>query len=219
MSVTQARQLAEVSASGAVIGVLAGAVVGGMAAFVGQPVGWALTGAVTLAVPLALLGAVYGALVGLGRAKPGMFAPAALVWFVGFPARAPGARDRDSRPAGREPDPTGRRGHLPRLPGDGQPGLRDRLHLAVRADHTGLDAPPQRAQSLCRAGIRPLRCPRECGVGREGTEARPARGLHRGRRPGGDPVHPRDGRRGGAAALPRRPRPTAGGRRYPTGER
>jgi hypothetical protein len=76
-----------------------------MAAFVGQPVGWALTGAVTLAVPLALLGAVYGALVGLGRAKPGMFAPAALVWFVGFPARAPGARDRDSRPAGREPDP------------------------------------------------------------------------------------------------------------------
>jgi hypothetical protein len=85
MSVTQARQLAEVSASGAVIGVLAGAVVGGMAALVGQPVGWALTGAVTLAVPLALLGAVYGALVGLGRAKPGMFAPAALVWFVGFP--------------------------------------------------------------------------------------------------------------------------------------
>ncbi|QYN36153.1 hypothetical protein K1T35_02045 [Pseudonocardia sp. DSM 110487] len=52
MSVTQARQLAEVSATGAVIGVL---------------------------------GAIYGVLVGLGRAKPGMFAPAVAVWFVGFP--------------------------------------------------------------------------------------------------------------------------------------
>jgi hypothetical protein len=85
MSVAQARQLAEVSAPGAVIGVLAGAVVGGLAAFAGQPVGWALTGTVTLGVPLALLGAVYGVLVAIGRAKPGMFAPAALLWFVGFP--------------------------------------------------------------------------------------------------------------------------------------
>jgi hypothetical protein len=85
MSITQARQLAEVSATGAVIGVLAGAVVAAMAAVVGQPVGWVLTGAVMLAAPLALLGAVYGVLVGLGRAKPGMFAPAALLWFVGFP--------------------------------------------------------------------------------------------------------------------------------------
>ena len=85
MSVTQARQLAEVSATGAVIGVLGGAVVGGMAALVGQPVAWALAGAVALAVPLALLGAAYGVLVALGRAKPGVFAPAALLWFVGFP--------------------------------------------------------------------------------------------------------------------------------------
>jgi hypothetical protein len=85
MSVTQARQLAEVSATGAVIGVLGGAFVGGLAAFGGQPVGWALTGAVTLGVPLAVLGAVYGVLVALGHAKPGMFAPAALVWLVGFP--------------------------------------------------------------------------------------------------------------------------------------
>jgi len=85
MSVTRARQLAEVSASGAVIGVLAGAVVGVLAALVGQPVGWALTGAVALGVPLALLGAVYGVLVALGRVKPGVFAPAALLWFVGFP--------------------------------------------------------------------------------------------------------------------------------------
>ncbi len=85
MSVAQARQLAEVSGTGAVIGVLAGAVVGVLAAVAGQPVGWALTGTVTLGVPLALLGAVYGVLIALGRAKPGMFAPAAAVWFVGFP--------------------------------------------------------------------------------------------------------------------------------------
>jgi hypothetical protein len=85
MSIAQARQLAEVSATGAVIGVLAGAVVAATAAVVGQPVGWVLTGAVVLAVPLALVGAVYGVLVGLGRAKPGMFAPAALLWFAGFP--------------------------------------------------------------------------------------------------------------------------------------
>ncbi len=85
MSVTQARQLAEVSATGAVIGVLGGAVVGGMAALVGQPVAWALAGAAALAVPLALLGVAYGVLVALGRAKPGVFAPAALLWFVGFP--------------------------------------------------------------------------------------------------------------------------------------
>jgi hypothetical protein len=82
---TRVRQLAEVSASGAVIGLLGGAVVGGLAAIVGQPVGWALTGAVTLGVPLAVVGAAYGVLVGLGHAKPGVFAPAALVWFVGFP--------------------------------------------------------------------------------------------------------------------------------------
>src|SRR5262245_25060120 len=83
--ITRVRQLAEVSATGAVIGVIGGAVVGGLAAVVGQPVGWALTGAVALAVPLALVGAGYGVLVGLGYAKPGVFAPAALVWLVGFP--------------------------------------------------------------------------------------------------------------------------------------
>ncbi|HLU60017.1 MAG TPA: hypothetical protein VKZ81_31540 [Pseudonocardia sp.] len=85
MSLLQARQLAELSASGAVIGVLGGAVVGGLAAFAGQPAGWALTGAVALAVPLALLGAAYGVLVGLGWAKPGMFTPVALLWLVGYP--------------------------------------------------------------------------------------------------------------------------------------
>src|SRR5690606_36413643 len=85
MSLLQARQLGELSASGAVIGVLGGAGVGGLAACAGQPAGWALTGAVALAVPLALLGAAYGVLVGLGWAKPGMFTPVALLWLVGYP--------------------------------------------------------------------------------------------------------------------------------------
>jgi hypothetical protein len=85
MSLRQARQLAEVSATGAVIGVLGGAVVGGLAAVVGQPVGWALAGAAALGLPLGLLGATYGVLVALGHAKPGVFAPAALIWLVGFP--------------------------------------------------------------------------------------------------------------------------------------
>jgi hypothetical protein len=85
MSLVRARQLAEVSATGAVIGVLGGAVVGVLAVIVGQPVGWALAGAVALGVPLAVLGAAYGVLVGLGHAKPGVFAPVALLWLVGFP--------------------------------------------------------------------------------------------------------------------------------------
>jgi hypothetical protein len=85
MSLRSAGQLAEIGAPGAVIGVLAGAVVGGLAGIVGQPLGWALTGAVMLAVPLAVVGGTYGMLTGLGYAKPGMFAPAAVLWLVGFP--------------------------------------------------------------------------------------------------------------------------------------
>jgi hypothetical protein len=85
MSMNQVRQVAEVTVPGAVIGVLAGAVVGVMAALVGQPVGWALTGAVTLGIPLALLGGGYGAIVALGRVRPGVFTPAAVLWLVGFP--------------------------------------------------------------------------------------------------------------------------------------
>ncbi|GAA0896582.1 hypothetical protein [Pseudonocardia zijingensis] len=85
MSLIRARQLAELGAPGAVIGVLAGAVVGGLAVLVGQPLGWALTGAVMLAVPLAVVGGCYGVLVGLGYAQPGTFAPVALLWIVGFP--------------------------------------------------------------------------------------------------------------------------------------
>jgi hypothetical protein len=85
MNLTPARQLAEIGAPGAAIGVLAGAVVGGLAGFASQPLAWAVTGAVAIAVPLGLFGACYGVLVGLGYAKPGMFTPVALVWLVGFP--------------------------------------------------------------------------------------------------------------------------------------
>jgi hypothetical protein len=85
MSLRSAGQLAEIGAPGAAIGVLAGAVVGVLAGIVGQPLGWALTGAVMLAVPFAVVGGTYGVLTGLGYAKPGMFAPAAVLWLVGFP--------------------------------------------------------------------------------------------------------------------------------------
>jgi hypothetical protein len=82
---TRARQLAEIGAPGAVIGVIAGAVVGALSALAGHPVGWALVGTLTLGVPLAVLGGVYGMLVAAGRFKPGTFTPAALFWMVGFP--------------------------------------------------------------------------------------------------------------------------------------
>jgi hypothetical protein len=85
MSLRSAGQLAEIGAPGAAIGVISGAVVGGLAAIAGQPLGWALTGAVMLAVPFAVVGGAYGVLTGLGYAKPGMFAPAAALWLVGFP--------------------------------------------------------------------------------------------------------------------------------------
>ncbi|MHA6619507.1 hypothetical protein [Pseudonocardia sp. DLS-67] len=85
MSMNQVRQVAEVAVPGAVIGVLAGAFVGGMGALVGLPIGWALTGSVTLGVPLALLGGGYGVFVGLGRIRPGVFTPAAVLWLLGFP--------------------------------------------------------------------------------------------------------------------------------------
>lgn len=85
MIAARARQLAEVGAPGAAIGVLAATVVGGMAALVGQPAAWALAGVAALGVPLAALGAGYGVLVAAGWFKPGVFAPVAVYWMVGFP--------------------------------------------------------------------------------------------------------------------------------------
>jgi hypothetical protein len=82
---TRVRQLAEIGAPGAVIGVIAGSVVGALSLFVGFPVSWAIVGVLTLGLPLALLGGLYGAIVGSGHVKTGTFAPAALFWLVGFP--------------------------------------------------------------------------------------------------------------------------------------
>src|ERR1700754_2884950 len=85
MTTTRVRQLAELGAPGAAIGVVAGTVVAAMSLLVGMPVSWAIVGMLTLGVPLALVGGAYGVVVGLGRVRPGSFAPAALVWLVGFP--------------------------------------------------------------------------------------------------------------------------------------
>lgn len=82
---TRARQLVELSVPGAATGVVAALVVGGLAALVGQPAGWAVTGALVLGLPMAVLGAGYAMLVGAGKVRPGVFAPAALYWLVGFP--------------------------------------------------------------------------------------------------------------------------------------
>jgi hypothetical protein len=85
MTTTRVRQIAEIGAPGAAIGVVAGAVVAAMSLLAGMPVGWAIVGMLTLGVPLALVGGAYGVVVGLGRVRPGTFAPAALFWLVGFP--------------------------------------------------------------------------------------------------------------------------------------
>jgi len=79
------RRLGELAVPGAVVGMAAGFVAGGLALVVGQPPGWAMVTALTFGVPLALLGGLYGVLVGSGKVRIGVFAPAALFWFVGFP--------------------------------------------------------------------------------------------------------------------------------------
>jgi hypothetical protein len=78
-------QTLEVGFPGIATGLVAGAVVGGLAALIGQPIGWALTGALVLGVLLASVGAVYGVMLARGWGRPGLFAPAALLWLVGFP--------------------------------------------------------------------------------------------------------------------------------------
>jgi len=77
--------LAEFAVPGAAVGAVGGLVVGALTVVVGYPLTWAAAGAVALGVPLALLGGGYGALVGSGRVRTGVFAPAALYWLVGFP--------------------------------------------------------------------------------------------------------------------------------------
>src|SRR3954467_12105395 len=85
MTRSRALQLAEIGVPGAAIGAVCGSLVGGLAALVGQPIGWAAVGALTLGVPLALLGAGYGAIAAGGWFRPGVFAPVAIYWMLGFP--------------------------------------------------------------------------------------------------------------------------------------
>ncbi|WP_158840175.1 hypothetical protein [Saccharothrix deserti] len=79
------RERLELTVPGAVVGAVGGLVAGVLAAFVGQPYGWAAATALAMAVPLGLLGGGFGLLVGTGRFRLGVFAPAALYWLAGFP--------------------------------------------------------------------------------------------------------------------------------------
>ena len=75
----------ELGLPGLIIGVVAGLIAGGLSLLAGQPIGWAALSTVTLAAPLGLLGAGYSLMLGHGLFRPGVFAPAALYWMVGFP--------------------------------------------------------------------------------------------------------------------------------------
>jgi hypothetical protein len=75
----------ELGLPGLCIGVVAGLIAGGLSLLAGQPAGWAAISMLGLAVPLGLFGALYGMLMGHGVFRPGVFAPAAFFWIVGFP--------------------------------------------------------------------------------------------------------------------------------------
>lgn len=79
------RERLQLAVPGAVVGAIGGLTAGLLAAFVGQPYGWAAATALAMAVPLGLLGGGFGLLVGTGRFRLGVFAPAALYWLAGFP--------------------------------------------------------------------------------------------------------------------------------------
>ncbi|NUT51380.1 MAG: hypothetical protein HOV94_29365 [Saccharothrix sp.] len=80
------RDRLELAVPGALVGAVGGLVAGLLSALIGHPYGWAAAIAVAMAVPLGLLGGGFGLLVGTGRFRLGVFAPAALYWLVGFPA-------------------------------------------------------------------------------------------------------------------------------------
>lgn len=84
-SATFPQRTGELALPGALVGALAGGFAAVLAALGGQPPAWAAITAVTLAAPLALLGAGYSLLLSAGIFRPGVFAPAALYWFIGFP--------------------------------------------------------------------------------------------------------------------------------------
>lgn len=79
------RHLGELALPGAGIGATAGVAAVGLALLAGQPIGWALATGVGLGLPMVLLGGGFGLLLGAGVVSPGVFAPAALYWFIAFP--------------------------------------------------------------------------------------------------------------------------------------
>jgi hypothetical protein len=85
MTSDRLRQSGELALPGAGIGVVAGLAAAGLALVVGQPAGWSVAAGVALGLPLALLGGGFGLLQASGVVSPGVFAPAALYWLVGFP--------------------------------------------------------------------------------------------------------------------------------------
>jgi hypothetical protein len=83
--VLDGRQVAELSAPGAAIGLLGGVIAGGLLAISGLSLPITLLATVLLAVPLALAGAVYEILLAKGKIPMGTVAGAAMVWVVAWP--------------------------------------------------------------------------------------------------------------------------------------
>lgn len=79
------RQVWELSAPGAAIGLLGGVIAGGLLAISGLSLPITLVAAVLLAVPLALTGALYEILLAKGKIPMGTVAGAAMVWVVAWP--------------------------------------------------------------------------------------------------------------------------------------
>jgi len=79
------RQVAEMSAPGAAIGLLGGVIAGGLLAISGLSLQITLVAGLLLAVPLALAGALYEILLAKGRIPMGTVAGAAMVWVIAWP--------------------------------------------------------------------------------------------------------------------------------------
>src|SRR6185312_14432754 len=79
------RQVAELSAPGAAIGLLGGVIAGGLLAISGLALPVTLVAGFLLAAPLALAGAVYEILLAKGKIPLGTVAGAAMVWVVAWP--------------------------------------------------------------------------------------------------------------------------------------
>jgi hypothetical protein len=79
------RQVVELAAPGAAIGLLGGVIAGGLLAISGLSLAITLVAAVLLAVPLAAAGGMYEILLAKGRLPLGTLAGAAMLWAVAWP--------------------------------------------------------------------------------------------------------------------------------------